>query len=269
MNVFTVDSLPGSNAVMQVYLSEQKCEHLNLNKRPLIVIFPGGGYSWLADREAEPIALAFAGQGYQACIVRYTVRHNNEGPLLGDQPMRDAAAAITYARTHAEEWGVDPDKITVIGFSAGGHCAGSIGVFWNNRDRIPDGGEMAKPNAMILSYGVLTAAEKTHGGSIFNLSGAEPGTKEAEPWSLEKHVSQDTCPAFIWHTAEDAVVPVENALLMASAMQAHKRPFALHIFTHGWHGLSLVRPQLGDGPKECKPWFPLALEWLDSMGLGV
>lgn len=269
MRVLNISSLPGSNASLRVYLRERTYEHVIHDKRPLIMIFPGGGYSWLADREAEPVAIAFVKHGFQACVVNYSVRHNEEGPFLGDQPMQDAAAAIFYARTHAEEWGIDPNKITVIGFSAGGHAAGSIGVFWNDKKRIPNGGELAKPNAMILCYAVLTASAKTHSGSIMNLSGSMPGTEKAMSWSLEKHVSNDTCPAFIWHTSEDDCVPVEGALLMANAMQEQKRPYALHIFTHGWHGLSLVTPEVGGGPAECLPWFSLALDWLASMGLST
>ena len=269
MKRFNIEPIPGTAAVLEVYLRDRAYEFVDLSKRPFVLICPGGGYAWTADREAEPIALQFVEAGYQAAILRYSVRKNNTGPLLGDTPMQEAAAAVSFAREHANDWGIDPQKITVIGFSAGGHLAGSLGVFWNNRERIPNGGESSRPNAMVLSYAVISGGEKAHSDSIINLSGKSGNCPEADAYSLEKHVGPDTSPAFIWHTYEDDCVPVENALLMANAMQKAHRPYALHLFTHGWHGLSLATPEVGGGPAEVQPWFALCLTWLKSMGVGT
>ena len=268
MQYFEVKPLPGMNAFLQVYLRDQSYEYLSHARRPLIMVFPGGGYTFLADREAEPIALAFLQAGYQACILRYSVREDGMPPL-GNMPLIEAAGAIRFAREHADEWGIDPQKITVCGFSAGGHLAGSIGVHWNHASINPLAGVSCRPDAMLLCYAVISAGGKGHGGSFESLTGWEQTHKENEIWSLEKQVSPETCPAFIWHTVEDDCVPVENALLMAQAMQDNHLPYALHLFTHGGHGMSLGDHEVGRGTPEARDWLPMALKWLDSMNLGV
>lgn len=270
MKVFEVNPLPGTQAHLRVYLRSREYEFVTLDKRPMIVVIPGGGYGMTSDREADPIAMTFVKRGYQACILRYTCRARSEEPALGDKPLQEAAAAIRYVRTHAEEWGVDPDKITVCGFSAGGHLAASIGVHWNDPSRIPEAGEMCRPNAMILSYAVCLGNSLSHRGSIENLTGIPCECDQDMLYDTTRYVNEDTPPAFIWHTQEDDCVPVENALAMASAMQRAHRTYALHIFTHGWHGMSLATPEVvAGGPTEPRDWVDLAHKWLRSMGIGT
>lgn len=269
MRVFEVNPLPNTDAHLRVYLRSSEYEFVKLDKRPLMLVVPGGGYSMTSDREADPIAMAFCKRGYQACILRYSCRTASEQPALGDKPLLEAAAAIRYAREHAAEWGIDPDKITVCGFSAGGHLAASLGVHWNHPDYIPDAGEIYKPNAMILSYAVATANRFSHRGSIGNLTGVDGESALDGRYDAAAYVDKDTAPAFIWHTQEDNCVPVENALTMANEMQKNGRPYSLHIFTHGWHGLSLSTAEVGGGPAEVQDWVELAHKWLRSMGVGT
>ncbi len=266
VNVFSI-SLADTGARMDLYLLSKRYEYVNHDRRPMVVIFPGGGYSFLAEREAEPLVLQFNQAGYQACVVWYTVRPTTDLPALGNKPLREAACAVRTVREHAEEWGVDPDKIVVCGSSAGGHLAGSLGVFWNDPTMLPEAGPLCRPNGMILCYAVTTAGPKRHGGSIENLTGHAENHPDNEVWSLEKHVTVDTCPAFLWHAVPDDCVPVENALLMAEALQEKKVPFALHIFSKGWHGMSICTGEVGYGEKECRPWMSLALGWLEARGL--
>ncbi|MBQ7247501.1 MAG: alpha/beta hydrolase [Lachnospiraceae bacterium] len=269
MKVFEVRDFCDTDAFLQVYLREKTYEFVVHDKRPLMLICPGGGYTWTADREAEPVALAMIRAGFQACVLRYSVRKTKEDPGLGDRPLHEAASAIAYARAHAEEWGIDPQKITVCGFSAGGHLAGSIATLWNKPERTGVPAEEARPNAAVLCYGVLTAFGPTHAESIKNLTGVEGPSEMDSLYSPDSNVSADTVPVFIWHTAEDDCVPVESALKMACAMRKAGRPFALHIYTHGWHGLSLVTEEVGGGPAEAKSWFSVMLDWLESMNVGT
>ena len=231
-------------------------------KRPAVVICPGGGYGATSDREAEPIALKFVSMGFQCFVLRYTVQTLRfPGALL------ELAAAVSMVRENAEKWDVDPDKIMVAGFSAGGHLACSLGMFWN-RNFVADtlgfhNGEH-KPNGMILAYPVITSGEFAHRGSFENLL-LDTYDENLELVSLENQVSADTPPAFIWHTFDDNAVPVENALLLATAMRKQQIPFELHIFPRGVHGLSLATSETGVVEKGVEIWTDCAAKWVNSL----
>lgn len=268
MKMLTLKPLPDSACTMHVYLNDLAYDAVAHDNRPMMVVFPGGGYAFTSDREADPIALTFLQAGYQTCVVRYTVNAEQDATKpLGNQPLRDAAAAVRTAREHAKEWGVNPDKISIIGFSAGGHLAGSLGTLWNRSDYLPEAGEACKPNAMVLSYPVISSGEFRHNGSFANLTGEGTGPVAAK-WSLDTLVSADTCPTFLWHTVTDRCVPVENSLLMATALQKEHIAFSLHLYTHGEHGLSLGTDEVDSPMPEVTGWVKLALEWLDTLGLG-
>lgn len=268
MKCFTLSPVPGTHAEMEVWLREKNYDYVDQGARPCVLIFPGGGYEFLSAREAEPIGMAFSRAGYQVCILQYSVR-KAEQPFLGDLPLQEAAAAVRCIRSHAEEWGIDPRKITVCGSSAGGHLAGSLGVFGACKDRIPGSGDgMSRPDAMVLCYPVITAGEYSHNGSLYQLSGHPKPCPERDPWSLELHVTKDTCPAFIWHTTEDDCVPVDNSMLMAQALKKAGVPFELHLYTKGCHGLSLATAECGTVNAHAATWVPLALEWLREIGVG-
>ena len=134
MRHFVVNPIPGTSAQMQVYLHDPSYEYVAHSSRPCVVIFPGGSYRFTAEREAEPVALAFLHAGFQVCILRYSTRPNDELPFLGDTPMREGAVALHYIRANAASWCIDPEKVSVCGFSVGGHAAGCTGVFWKNSE---------------------------------------------------------------------------------------------------------------------------------------
>ena len=269
MKCYEIKNFCDTQAFLQIYLRESAYEFAKHDKRPIVLICPGGGYEWTADREAEPIALQFIKAGYQACVLRYTVRKSKEESGLKDLPVHEAAAAVAYLRKHAKEYGIDPEKIAVIGCSAGGHLAASLGTLWSRPDRTGVSAEEGKPNAVVVCYGVLTAFGATHLGSIRNLTGVNGPSEFDEMYSPDSNVDQFTAPMFIWHTMADDCVPVEGSLKMACALQAANVPYALHIFTHGGHGLSLATDEVGGGPTEVKPWFNLLLGWLESMNVGT
>lgn len=255
----------GGSFVLEAYIPEVT-EQIDPDiQRSAVVICPGGGYHFTSHREGEPIALTFAAKGFAAFICWYRTDEKRF-----PQHVQELALAVHTVRSHAADWHVHPDRIAVLGFSAGGHLAGSLGVLWPREDLWRPLGltpAQVRPNAQVLCYPVITAGPKAHRGSFVNLTGSEDLALH-QPYSLETLVSAQTPPAFIWHTWEDELVPVENALLMASAMRAHSVLTELHIFPHGGHGAALANHITGglryghtDLP-ECAAWPDLAARFL-------
>lgn len=242
------------------------------NRRKAILILPGGGYSGVCDeREGDAIARAFLAAGFNAFVLKYSVK-----PYAANfRPQIQALSAIKYMRENAEHFSIDPDYIFTIGFSAGGHLAGSTGVFWKHPKiaealgDISDG--ICRPTGMILSYPVISSGKMAHKGSFLNLCGKNDATEEEmAQFSLENFVDSETSPAFIWHTFADTCVPVENSLLMASALRENGVPFELHIYPEGAHGMSLATPEVSGGAESkmhehLRTWFGLALQWIETV----
>lgn len=191
-------------------------------------------------------------------------------------PLLEAVMAMIYLRENAAKYGLDPAHLAAIGFSAGGHLAGMLSMLWEEPeivsvlgDRVKD----ARPDAVVLSYPVITMGERTHGGTRDVITGGSEVLLQR--LSLENRVSKKAAPAFLWHTQEDDCVPVENSLLLASAYRKAGVPFAMHIFEHGPHGLSLVSSETNDQTEydtQLAPvgkWFSLSLDWLKSRGFAV
>ncbi len=256
---------------LRIYIPDSTPELYSGKPRPMIVICPGGGYAFVSEREAEPIAFRFLSAGFAAAVLDYTVGYD-----IFPAPQLELAQSVAWIRSHAAEWNVDPDKIVVAGFSAGGHLAGSYGTLWNHSlitDYFGFHNNEHRPNGMILSYPVLTSACHAHTGSVYNLL----GDRRDDPTLLElicveKQVGPDTPPAFIWHTYDDPVVPVENSLYMAIEMRKAGIPIDLHIYSHGSHGLSLAsavttsaqNPDSTIQP-ECQNWIEMACNWIENL----
>lgn len=255
-------------ATLKIYIPDISEEIPSVQKRKGVLICPGGGYGFVSDREGEPIALAFAAQGFNAFVLTYEVAPAVKHP----QPLLDVSRALCIIRENAEKWYTEKDKLAVCGFSAGGHLAASLGVFWKEKYlqellHIPEG--MNKPNALILNYPVITSQlDLTHRGSFYNLLGWDLDEPTYSTMSLEKYVTENTPPAFIWHTFSDICVPVENSLLFAQSMKNNNIPFELHIFPEGEHGLSLCDARTGNDDtlinRHAGKWFGLCVEWLRS-----
>ncbi len=236
---------------------------------PCTVICPGGSYWWCSEREAEPVALRMLGNGIAAAVVNYACQYQHY-PLQ----LLEILAAITYIRRNSESLHIDPERIAVMGFSAGGHAACTAGLFWQEKlaeDALGIAHGEDKPNGMILCYPVITSGEFTHEGSMKCLLGDDPNAELVAKMSLENQVTENAPKAFIWHTSEDGLVPVENSLLIATALHKKGIDVEMHIYPRGGHGLSLCdetvtkRDGLDDAAKYCSDWVPHCIKWIKEI----
>ena len=226
-----------------------------------VVILPGGGYhSLAADYEGTEVAEWFNEHGIAAMVLRYRRGEGYGFPA----PQQDAQRAMRVFRSRAEAWGVKPDAIGMMGFSAGGHLAASIGTlfeepFYTSSDAADE--LSARPDFLVLCYPVITMQEpSTHQGSRRNLLGENPESALVERLSTHLQVNENTPPAFLLHTTEDVVVSSENSVLFYEALRQHGVPAALHVFQRGRHGVGLAVGMPGIGH-----WPNLLLDWLEGL----
>ncbi|WP_462409545.1 alpha/beta hydrolase [Neobacillus sp. Marseille-QA0830] len=283
------------SVTLHTYILNNSMEFQKDQLRPAVVICPGGGYLGTSDREAEPVALKFASLGYHTFVLRYTTYYqewvkdfqNPPEPNKNSaypQPLFDLAKAMLIIRENASKWYVDPEKIAICGFSAGGHLSASLAVHWNSsllNEKFHADNELFKPNAVILGYPLLDyqvmkekleteAAEFEKG--FFQISNKavfgvpNPSDEQLSEASPVNYVTTQTPPSFIWHTADDPLVYAENSLRFATQLAKHKVPYELHIFESGVHGLSLCDETTASNPShlnaDCKIWVELASNWL-------
>lgn len=232
---------------------------------PAIIIVPGGGYTHIPVAQAETLALAFAGHGYQAFYLEYT--------LLGDQqplglaPVCDLGRAIQLIHQNAAIWHIDPNHITPVGFSVGGHIVALYNDYWQtelpSRLQIP-ATELSVAN-VILSYPVINPVF----GYPTEASTLAKWTTQPTELAADVQVNAHNRPTFIWATADDPLVPATNALAYAQALAQQQLPYELHLFNHGPHGLALSNSQTAWKPDANLPhaahWLELALEWLKTL----
>lgn len=206
-----------------------------------VIIFPGGGYASKTDYEGPVIAKWLNSIGITAFVVDYRV-----APYKHPAEISDAQRAVRFVRANAKKYGIDENKIAVMGFSAGGHLAASVSVhydkvFYEPTDKTDK--VSARPDASILCYSVIDMYEYRHDGSRMNLLGYRVLEREKELMSVQLHVTEDTPTAFLWHTTGDRAVPEENTLLYAAALAGCNVPFEVHIYPCGDHGLGLAHQE--------------------------
>jgi acetyl esterase/lipase len=222
-----------------------------------VIVFPGGGYSHLSEiKEGSDVAKWLNSLGITAFVVKYRLgmRYHQPNQLL------DAARAVRTVRSRAKEWDLDTNRIGILGFSAGGHLASTLGTHFDagkpdSKDEIER--VSSRPDLMVLVYPVITMGDLTHKGSKLNLLGENPTPELVRLYSNELQVTKDTPPAFLVHAMTDTAVPVENSMMFASALRKAGVPFEFHVYEQGPHGFGLAptNPILATWTKRCVDWF--------------
>lgn len=257
-----------SGGYLKVYATQ--IDEIKHKLRPAMLVCPGGAYRFMSEREGEPVAIKFMSIGYSCFVLEYTLCAAYPVPLI------EACMAMAFIRENADKYNVDVGHVGAIGFSAGGNLVAMLANIWNAREAkeaLGDRVELCRPDAVVLSYAVSTLGIKTHGDTRNVITGGDE--KLADRISPEKLVGKNSAPAFIWHTAADDCVPVENSFEYAFACKRAGVPFALHIFERGWHGLSLCSEETSDMTEadialaDIGRWFDLARDWLAARGFTV
>ncbi len=264
---YSVPRRGNGGGYLTVYCREQRGD-LAKKVRPAMLVIPGGGYEYCSDREQEPVALRFLHEGYSAFVLRYTVKTAYPVPLV------EAAMAMCFIRENAQKYSVDPAHVAALGFSAGGHLAGMLATLYGD-EHIKQllGERLVRPDAVLLTYPVVSGGEFGEEGTMRRISGGDPALRKA--LSLETRVTKNCPPAFLWHTTEDDCVPVESSLLYAAACRKAGVPFELHLFEKGRHGTSVANLEVEGSEARAGEishlavWFDLAVSWLKQHGFAL
>ena len=232
-----------------------------------MVICPGGGYAHLAPHEGKEYALWLNHEGIACFVLKYRLGPAYHHPSM----LQDAARSLRYVRANAAQWKIEPNRIGIMGSSAGGHLASTLMTHFDAGDPAaadPIERVSSRPDLGILCYAVITMGGETHKGSHDNLLGKDPSPELIKLLSNDLQVTTNTPPGFIWATDEDKTVPVENSLDFAAALRRAKVPFDLHIYQKGGHGMGLGGPggKNYSPDREMHPWTTDCLYWLKAQG---
>ena len=246
--------VPGfPEATLEGYLLDCEITLGQETNRPAVLVLPGGGYLYCSPREAEPVALSYTAQGFHAFVLRYSTGHD----AAGFTPLKEVSWAVGYIRENAESWHIDPNKIAVCGFSAGGHLALSSGLLAED-----------KPNAMILGYPATSCPNIA--GADFMLKLLEGKSQvtddDAKKYDLPTFVTKDAPPMFLAATAEDVLTSF-CTMPLVNAYNRLGLKFELHIFQYGPHGYSLANETTANGSSQVldpafAQWQELSVQWL-------
>ncbi|WP_309022160.1 alpha/beta hydrolase [Pelagicoccus sp. SDUM812002] len=226
-----------------------------------VVVCPGGGYAVLAyDWEGIDTANYLNAHGIAAIVLKYRLPEDASNEIPHLSPLLDAKRAMRLTRFHAKDWNIDPNRIGVMGFSAGGHAASTLGTHFDEGD--PDADDpidqlSSRPDFMALIYPVITMdAAFTHGGSRENLIGKSPTAELIELYSNEKQITPQTPPTFLVHSSDDKAVPIQNSLSFYQALLENEVDAEMHLYPYGGHGYSLAigKGHLSDWPARCVAW---------------
>lgn len=227
-----------------------------------VIIFPGGGYRILAiSHEGSDVAKRFNQMGVTAFVVKY--RLPSDETMLNKEigPVQDAQRAIQLVRENAKEWHVDPNRVGIIGFSAGGHLASTAGTHFDHHYIDVKKRTNLRPDFMILVYPVISFADSiAHMGSRENLLGQHPSPEKIKEYSNELQVTKKTPPTYIIHAEDDKSVKIQNALLFATGLQKNKVPFNFHFYEKGGHGFGM------NNPTSDVKWMDLVQVWMRDNG---
>lgn len=259
----------GQGGQLTVYALEP-IPKVDPNRRfPALLILPGGAYSWVSPREAEPVAMRFLSRGFSCFLLNYSCE-----PSRFPVALREAAKAMDFIRSQADRLHIDPNHVAALGFSAGGHLCGTLGTLFD-AEEVADiaPATMIRPDALVLCYPVSVSRGRTHRDSFVNLCGDDLALMDR--LSLDKLVRRDMMPVFLWHTRTDGSVPVDGTLQLVLALAEKDVPFTLHVFTEGRHGLATADdlvyrrddlPPVSDGVRD---WPELVVRFLWENGFHI
>lgn len=283
MKYFT-KKVGNKTAQVTFYLQEPSDEIDPKRKFPTMVVVPGGAYMWTSDREGEVIALEFLAKGYHAIVVNYSTeglaafKDEQNLPVnpvsVFPNPLIELAEAIALIRENAEEWSVDSNRISVVGFSAGGNLTALLGVYWHEawlEKKVGKSKELYRPNFLGIAYAPVDFVDIHKEESLINLAllgKLKVSVEERKKISPVYHVSKNMPHSFIWHTGEDPLVSPKNALVLALKMQEVGVPFELHLYEKGIHGVALADSRTSrkenQSNKQASTWVSLFLGWLQA-----
>ena len=223
-----------------------------------VIVCPGGGYTNLAmGYEGEDVARRFNESGIAAFVLKYRIPDDSTMINKETGPLQDAQRAILILRSRSGEWGIDPKRIGIMGFSAGGHLASTAGThFEKNYIANPENISL-RPDFMILIYPVISFKSPiAHMGSAHNLLGSNPSPEKIREYSNEEQVTDRTPPAFLVHAKDDDAVPCENSLWFADALKKHHVPVEVYLYEQGGHGFGM------NNKTSSQLWMDFCIQWL-------
>jgi len=257
MKKIEIDIWEDKSTILELYLISGE------ESRPMILVIPGGGYDHISNAEGEPVAIRYNAEGFHTAILKYRV-----SPYKFPAQLLDVSAAMNHLRDNCDNYKIKKNKICVLGFSAGGHLAGSLAVHYNSpliREHLKITADI-RPDACILCYPVISGLKYAHEGAFKNLLGDEEDLELRTFLSLEKQVHSDVPPTFIWHTIDDKSVSFQNSLSYFNALTENNINCELHLFSAGPHGLSLASEvennKKGIEYSRVGKWVEMSLSWL-------
>lgn len=291
MEYFT-KSIGDNGAKATFYLQRPNTEIDSTRKYPVVVVVPGGAYFWTSWREMEPVALEFLGKGYSCVVMEYATEGRDfytknfdptkEVVSAFPKPLVDLAKTLALLRENATSWSLDPNKLNLVGFSAGGNLIGQLGVYWDTawlEKAVGQERSRYRPNSLCVAYGAtLMAAQPLLKGfeQIDHATlGLDKSQARIELANILDKINPKTPPTFIWHTTEDAIVPVKTALRLGLNLEENGVSYEMHIYQKGPHGLALADKRT-DGSKtgtrsevQVATWTELYRNWLVQNDLGL
>ena len=266
MKQFTYSLSDDNSIYVDCLLQEEHAGTLSTpSKRPAVIICPGGGYRFWFEHEGKPVALKYAAAGFHTFVLHYHIGTHVPFPTS----LIDLGKTIKALREHAEEWGILPDKIAVCGFSAGGHLAASLGVYWNDPDILAAcqaTQQDLRPNLLILAYPLISTSWLENNGIYGRIAGDTKDPALYKKINVHTAVSADTPPTFLTHGAVDIGVPVRDPMNFAMALDAHGVPFEMHIYSHASHSYSTADTTSvpdDQADETIATWVPLSIAWLN------
>lgn len=250
--------LSGSYAVLRIYISSR---NETISRRPGMLVLPGGGYGVVSPREAEPIAFRFLAEGFNCFILEYSTYQKYPIPHL------EVASAMNYIRNHERELDLIPNSLSIVGFSAGGHLAGSYGYTYLEQAKELGYDELyLRPQAILMGYPVTLLNEYTHKGTMDIITGGDESL--IKKLNIPTHITSNYPPTFAFATKDDEMVPVENTIALEKALEENHVKHKCLIYESGRHGVSLVnrsvylKDDITNKMKEIRDWASIASDFV-------